>query len=248
MQSLCFWDYCSKCYPRAWRGRAGAYSEKYSKSGNLQFSFDGGNLSSCNVSRSAEPCGDRSIGKWRRGACGNCRALFWSGRCIDPCGNRYACMFKNCRRSDHKLRRETFEEMVPKGPSYKVWAVGFCVISFVIANLGLNSIIAYSVPVLMFLYPLAITLILLTIFGKCFGNDAVMYRWVTGFTAVASVVDFVNALPEAAQKFLHLGTFVETAKSILPFADLGFGWVCPALLGLVIGTVHVMIRKKEVRG
>ena len=138
--------------------------------------------------------------------------------------------------------------MVPKGPSYKVWAVGFCVISFVIANLGLNSIIAYSVPVLMFLYPLAITLILLTIFGKCFGNDAVMYRWVTGFTAVASVVDFANALPEAAQKFLHLGTFVETAKSILPFADLGFGWVCPALLGLVIGTVHVMIRKKEVRG
>ena len=143
---------------------------------------------------------------------------------------------------------ETFEEMVPKGPSYKVWAVGFCVISFVIANLGLNSIIAYSVPVLMFLYPLAITLILLTIFGKCFGNDAVMYRWVTGFTAVASLVDFANALPEAAQKFLHLGTFVETAKSILPFADLGFGWVCPALLGLVIGTVHVMIRKKEVRG
>lgn len=143
---------------------------------------------------------------------------------------------------------ETFEEMVPKGPSYKVWAVGFCVISFVIANLGLNSIIAYSVPVLMFLYPLAITLILLTIFGKCFGNDVVMYRWVTGFTAVASVVDFANALPEAAQKFLHLRTFVETAKSILPFADLGFGWVCPALLGLVIGTVHVMIRKKEVRG
>ena len=23
---------------------------------------------------------------------------------------------------------ETFEKMVPKGPSYKVWAVGFCVI------------------------------------------------------------------------------------------------------------------------
>ena len=120
---------------------------------------------------------------------------------------------------------ETFGEIIPKGPSYKVWAVGFCVLSFIIANLGLNSIIAYSLPVLMFLYPLAITLILLTIFGKFFGNDVVIYRWVTGFTAVAG--------------------FLETAKEILPFAELGFGWVCPALIGLVIGGIHVLIRRTK---
>ena len=109
---------------------------------------------------------------------------------------------------------ETFGEIIPKGPSYKVWAVGFCVLSFIIANLGLNSIIAYSLPVLMFLYPLAITLILLTIFGKFFGNDVVIYRWVTGFTAVAAMVDFANSLPEIAKQLLHLEGFLETAKEI----------------------------------
>lgn len=140
---------------------------------------------------------------------------------------------------------ETFGEIIPKGPSYKVWAVGFCVLSFIIANLGLNSIIAYSLPVLMFLYPLAITLILLTIFGKFFGNDVVIYRWVTGFTAVAAMVDFANALPEIAKQFLHLEGFLETAKEILPFAELGFGWVCPALIGLVIGGIHVLIRRTK---
>lgn len=60
---------------------------------------------------------------------------------------------------------ETFVRMFPRGPRYPVWAVGFCVISFVIANLGLNAILAWSTPVLMFLYPLAIVLILLTLCG-----------------------------------------------------------------------------------
>ncbi|MBH4638825.1 branched-chain amino acid transport system II carrier protein, partial [Staphylococcus aureus] len=36
-------------------------------------------------------------------------------------------------------------------------------ISFLFANVGLTKIIMYSVPVLMFLYPLAIALIVLTL-------------------------------------------------------------------------------------
>ena len=63
---------------------------------------------------------------------------------------------------------ETFVRIFPKGPSYRFWAAAFCVLSFLIANLGLDAIIAYSMPVLMFLYPLAIVLILLTLCGKFF--------------------------------------------------------------------------------
>ena len=61
--------------------------------------------------------------------------------------------------------------MFPKGPSYRQWAIGFCILSFLIATLGLSAIITYSVPVLMFLYPLAITLILLALFSRFFGHD-----------------------------------------------------------------------------
>ena len=133
---------------------------------------------------------------------------------------------------------ETFCGVFPKGPSYRGWAVLFSVFSFLVANLGLNAIISWSMPVLMFLYPLAITLILLTLFGRFFGNDKAVYCWVTLFTAAAAGVDFLNALPEKTLVFLHLKRAAEAMADFLPFSEIGFGWLCPALLGLAIGLIH----------
>lgn len=82
---------------------------------------------------------------------------------------------------------ETFVAIFPGGPSYRVWAAAFCVLSFLLANLGLDAILDYSLPVLMFLYPLAIVLILLTLGGGLFGNDRRILRWTIGCTAVAAV-------------------------------------------------------------
>lgn len=47
----------------------------------------------------------------------------------------------------------------------------FTGISFLLANVGLTATITYAVPVLMFLYPLAITLILLALLGHFFDHD-----------------------------------------------------------------------------
>ena len=139
---------------------------------------------------------------------------------------------------------EAFVTMFPKGPRYQVWAVIFSVVSFLIANLGLSTIIEYAVPVLMFLYPLAITLILLALFGRFFGNDQRVYGWVTGCTLVAALLDFLGALPAAAQAALHLSPLLAAAKEILPFFSLGFGWICPALIGLDIGLIHSKAKKR----
>lgn len=138
---------------------------------------------------------------------------------------------------------ETFVQMFPKGPSYGVWAVIFSVVSFLIANLGLSAIIDYAVPVLMFLYPLAITLILLALFGGLFHNDRRVYLWVTGCTLAAAVFDLLNALPASAQALLHVEPLLAATEKVLPFFSLGFGWVCPAILGLVIGLIHARISK-----
>ena len=140
---------------------------------------------------------------------------------------------------------ETFSSIFPKGPSYRVWAVLFSTLSFLVANLGLNAIISWSMPVLMFLYPLAITLILLTLFGRFFENDRNVYLWVTAFTAVAAAVDFLNALPENVLAFLHLETAAEAMADFLPFSEIGFGWLCPALLGLLIGSIYRLYKKKR---
>lgn len=139
---------------------------------------------------------------------------------------------------------ETFVQLFPKGPSYRVWAIGFCVISFLIANLGLDAILAYSTPVLMFLYPLSIVLILLTLCGKCFGNDPVVLRWTIGFTMAAALIDLLRTLPAATQELLHVVPLVTAAETYLPLCDLGFGWVCPALVGLVIGMALHLTRRR----
>lgn len=132
---------------------------------------------------------------------------------------------------------ETFVKIFPHGPSYRVWAVTFCVVSFLIANLGLNAILDYSTPVLMFLYPLSIVLILLTLCGGFFGNDKTVLKWTIGCTAVASVFDLLRTLPGETQAFFHLEGVVAWAQNWLPLCKQGFGWVLPAFVGLVIGLV-----------
>lgn len=138
---------------------------------------------------------------------------------------------------------ETFVKIFPHGPSYRVWAVTFCVVSFLIANLGLNAILDYSTPVLMFLYPLSIVLILLTLCGGFFGNDKTVLKWTIGCTAVASVFDLLRTLPGETQAFFHLEGVVAWAQNWLPLCKQGFGWVLPAFVGLVIGLVLRRVRR-----
>ncbi len=138
---------------------------------------------------------------------------------------------------------ETFVKIFPGGPSYRVWAVTFSLVSFLIANLGLNTILAYSTPVLMFLYPLSIVLILLTLGGRLFGNHPAVLRWTIGCTMVAAVFDLLRTLPTQAQAALHLEPVVALAETWLPLCKQGFGWVCPAVLGLVIGLALRRVRR-----
>ena len=72
---------------------------------------------------------------------------------------------------------QMFSEMFPKTVSYNKYAVIFTILSFVIANFGLNKIIQLSIPVLMFLYPLAISLILLSLLAPFINKQKDIYRW-----------------------------------------------------------------------
>lgn len=130
---------------------------------------------------------------------------------------------------------ETFVQMFPHTLSYRTWAVLFTLFSFLVSNMGLSTIIRYSVPVLMLIYPPAITLILLALFGKCFRHDRRVYVWVTAFTWAASLFDFLKALPTQLQTSLQLDRAVALAERCLPFYELNLGWIVPAAAGLVIG-------------
>ena len=132
---------------------------------------------------------------------------------------------------------ETFHGLFSNGPTYRVWAIIFSGASFLFANVGLNAIITYAVPVLMFLYPLAITLILLSLFGRFFQYDRAVFVCTTALTLIAALYDFLMALPAGVRDALGGDVIQQFVVGFLPFAGLGLGWICPALLGLMIGLV-----------
>jgi len=140
---------------------------------------------------------------------------------------------------------DAFARMFPKGFSYKTWAVIFTVFSFCVSNFGLSNILDYSLPVLMFLYPLAITLIVLALIGRLFGHDRAVYVSVTVFTCAAALFDLIKTLPVSMRAGLHLDGMLTAAGKILPFFSLNLGWVVPALIGFVLGMIiHISCRRR----
>ncbi|MCQ2419640.1 MAG: branched-chain amino acid transport system II carrier protein [Clostridia bacterium] len=130
-----------------------------------------------------------------------------------------------------------FEKMTNGKISYTVWAIIFTVFSFCVSNVGLSAIINYSLPVLMLIYPPAITLIILALCGKLFGHDRTVYVCVTAFTWAAALFDFFKTLPEAIQTALHLDALTGFASRYLPLFDLNLGWLVPAAIGLALGLI-----------
>ena len=139
---------------------------------------------------------------------------------------------------------ETFVAMFQKGPGYRAWAVIFSAVSLLFANLGLDAIIGYSVPVLMFLYPLAITLIALALGGRLFGHDRAVYVSVTAFTLIGAVYDLLRTLPDGLRALLRLDGALGAVGGVLPLSGYGLGWVCPAAAGLAVGLIVHFARKK----
>ena len=137
---------------------------------------------------------------------------------------------------------ETFCKLFPRALSYRVWAVLFSAVSFLIANLGLTAIITYAVPVLMFLYPLAIMLILLGLCGGLFGHSRTVYAFTSFFTLPAALLDLLGALPDDLRAALGLDGFLSAVNRFLPLSDYGLGWVLPAAVGLAVGLLVWRLR------
>ena len=139
-----------------------------------------------------------------------------------------------------------FVDLFPGTLSYRGYAIVFSLFSFGIANFGLSRIIELSLPALMFLYPLTITLILLCLFGRFFDYDRRVFICVTAFTFIPAVVDFINTLPSGAKTAIHADKII-TAVSWLPLFNIGMSWVVPSLIGLSIGLVlHQKSKKRPV--
>lgn len=138
---------------------------------------------------------------------------------------------------------QDFHKHFPK-VSYHTWLALSCLASFLAANFGLDQIIAWSTPMLMFLYPLSMVLILLSCFSPLFKKDGVVYFWVILFTVVPALGDMVVAFPGVVSQS-SFGLAVAAVRNTLPMASMGLSWLVPALVGLVIGLLVHWVKSKK---
>lgn len=129
-----------------------------------------------------------------------------------------------------------FNEVYPK-VSYKTFVFIMSFISFIIANVGLTNIVKLAVPVLMIVYPIAIVLILLTLFANLFESNSAVYFLPVALTLFISVIDGYNALITMVPgtQNVVLDGIAKFYSDILPFYNLGLGWLVPAAIGTLIG-------------
>ena len=139
---------------------------------------------------------------------------------------------------------QDFHRSFPK-VSYHTWLFLMTLASFLTANFGLDTIIAWSTPMLMFLYPFAMVLILLSITANLFNKDRVVYFWTVLFTLVPAFLDMIAAFPPVVSQSSWALALKGVQMKFLPFAAIGMDWIIPALLGLVIGLAcHYVVTRK----
>lgn len=120
-----------------------------------------------------------------------------------------------------------FQGLFPKF-SYKFYVGILSVIGFSVSSLGLNIILDIAVPLLMFIYPVAIVLMTLSLLQPIIGDGKMMYRFSVSLTLVYATYEVLVSLGLNLEGVAPFIGFV-------PFFEFGLGWVIPAVVGGFIG-------------
>ncbi|HJH11928.1 MAG TPA: branched-chain amino acid transport system II carrier protein [Metalysinibacillus jejuensis] len=132
---------------------------------------------------------------------------------------------------------EFFNRVFPK-LSYKGLIYTFTFISAMLSNIGLTKLIEVTVPVLFFMYPLAIVLMLVSFIDHYFNESSLVYTLTLLPTAFVALHD---ALYSETRSF---GWYTDIV-SVLPLYEHQLAWVVPALVGLVIGIILYNVLPKK---
>ena len=111
--------------------------------------------------------------------------------------------------------------------SYKVYVIGFTIISFILANLGLNSVINMSVPVLSIIYPVAITMIILILLARFIPTKPIAQQIPIIIVSLVSIVSTINTL----------GLIKLNVINHLPLKQYSLEWLPIAIISIIIGYI-----------
>lgn len=111
-----------------------------------------------------------------------------------------------------------------------------CLVGIGVGQMNVKYIIDIALPVLMFIYPLCIVLILLNVIPKKFASKLV-FRWVVLVAFIFSIPDFLG--------FIIDENNLKPIRNVIPLANQNLGWVLPALLTFILVNVFERTIKKS---
>ena len=136
-----------------------------------------------------------------------------------------------------------FSKLFPK-INYTKWVIIITVVSFIICNLGLNTILNVSIPILNAIYPVSIVLIILGLSDNFWKNNKIIYPLTI---AGVGIISIIYALEQVNFKLSFLSNFL---NSYLPLYSLGYGWVlifvALFIISILIDLTIKMINRKKV--
>ena len=134
---------------------------------------------------------------------------------------------------------EFFNEIAP-GISYHAWVIIFSVIALGISSLGLTAVRSGAAPIIGFLYPAAMTLVLITLVEPLFGRKLFWTYRISLYVAIiwAGLMS-LNSLGWGS-------AVIEPLISWAPGHSNDLGWWLPVLTAAIVGLIlDFTTRKKE---
>ena len=135
-----------------------------------------------------------------------------------------------------------FEEVSKGKISYKKTILVTVAVEFIISLVGVDSLINLAVPVLTFIFPIMISLILFSAFDRYIPYDWTYLGAVIG-AGIIGLVQGINTLSQLLGENL-LGDAVKLIGTF-PLATYGLEWIVPTFAGALIFTIAAAILKPK---
>lgn len=134
---------------------------------------------------------------------------------------------------------EYFHVLFKRKLSYHAWVCIWTFFSFVMANFGLNTLLAFSFPLLTMIYPVALLLIVMGMTQGWFGYSKLAYGFGAFFSLALPLVEMLDKTFKVALPFL-----TDLVKS-LPLYEQGLSWVLPSLLVVTLASLLGKVYEKS---
>ena len=120
--------------------------------------------------------------------------------------------------------------------AYFITAVVACMAGILVGQVNFHDIVVIAIPILMFIYPITIVLILLNVVPESWGSK-IVFRGVVLVTFLFSIPDFLSTL--------GYGESLVAIKELIPFSEQTLGWVFPALIAFIVLNIQRITKKSR---